>query len=202
MSAAHDFFERVAASPFWFHYLRKLPERNYRATKARIAEVRNRVAGPRVLDLGCGTGEFAGLFDPAAYLGVDVSERYVRFGRRLNPAYRFECADAIRWHGAGGAFDLVLVNGVLHHLDASTASSFLRAALRHAAPGATLLVIEDAELAESGVATRLVHRMDAGHHIRTPAEWLALVSSVALVARSDAYRSGVCPYFLMECRTS
>lgn len=200
MSALHAVLERVGANPFWFHYLRKLPELNYRATRARIAAVRDRLGAPRALDLGCGTGEFAALFAADRYLGVDLSERYVGFARRRHPEHRFECADAVSWPGSGAVFDLVLVNGVLHHLDGHTATALLRAALRHAPPGATLLVIEDCELPDAGLASRLIHRLDAGHYVRTPEAWLGLVSEVVPVARSESYVSGVCPYLLMECR--
>jgi 2-polyprenyl-3-methyl-5-hydroxy-6-metoxy-1,4-benzoquinol methylase len=192
--------DRIGGNPFWFHYLRKLAELNFRATKRRIGAVRDRLGAPRVLDVGCGTGEFAGLFDPARYQGIDLSERYVGFARRTYPAYRFACADAIRWAGTGERFDLLLVNGVLHHLDAAEAQALLRATARHAAPGATLLVIEDTELPDPGWATRIVHGADAGHFIRTPVAWHALVSAVTAIDRTDAYVSGACPYFLMECR--
>jgi SAM-dependent methyltransferase len=196
-----NWLERVGESPFWFHHLRKLPELNYRATKARIARVRDRLGRPRVLDVGCGTGEFCRLFDPAGYLGVDRSEGYVRYARRLNPERRFECADVTTWPGCGERFDLVLVNGVLHHADEASALAILRAALSWGRPGATLLVIEDSELPGPGLLTRLVHGLDAGHFIRTPEAWRALVGTVVPVEEVETYVSGVCPYTLLAGRT-
>jgi SAM-dependent methyltransferase len=193
------FLDRVAENPFWFHWLRKVPELNYRATKARIAAVRDRLGGPRVLDVGCGTGEFAHLFDPRGYVGIDVSERYVRFARRRNPGHRFECADMVGWRNPGRSFDLVLVNGVLHHLDDERAGAVLRAAVACGAPGSTVLVIEDVDLPDAGLGTRLVHRMDEGDHIRSVEAWQRLVGAVVPIAESGTYASGVCSYLLMLC---
>ena len=65
------FADRLAEYPLTFHWLRKVPEANYRATRRRLAAVRDALGKPRVLDLGCGTGEHSALFDPAGYLGLD-----------------------------------------------------------------------------------------------------------------------------------
>jgi len=189
--------DRLAESPLAFHYLRKLPELNYRATKDRLRRLLARSRAERVLDLGCGTGEFAGLFGPAGYAGVDVHPGYVRLAARLHPRHRFVCADALAWPGDGAPFDLTLVNGVLHHLDDATARALLGAALRHTRAGGTLVVIEDVDLPRARAASALVHALDHGAHIRTPAEWLRLVGEVVAVEESETYLSGVCPYLLM-----
>lgn len=192
--------DRLAENPLCFHYLRKLPEWNYRATKRRLRALLARVPQARVLDAGCGTGEFAHLFDPARYLGVDVHPGYVTFARRLNPRHRFECADLVRWGGAGEPFDLVLVNGVLHHLDDDTARALLGSVLAQARPGATLAVIEDVELPRAGVGASLVHSLDHGHFIRGPEDWTRLVGGVARIEESESYVSGLCPYQMMLCK--
>jgi trans-aconitate methyltransferase len=196
---AHGLLDRVAQNPFWFHWLRKLPELNYRETKSRIAAVRDRLGEPRVLDVGCGTGEFAHLFDPQSYLGVDVSDAYVRFAQRRKPQHRFECSDMRAWESAGRTFSLVLVNGILHHLDDTTAREVLGRAVACGAPGSTVLVIEDVELPNAGLGTRLVHRLDEGEHIRSRDVWQELVGGVIPIAESSSYVSGVCPYLLMVC---
>ena len=194
---ARRLVDRIAERPLLFHYLRKLPEMNYRATKARIRHAFARVGPRRVLDLGCGTGEFAALFPPESYLGVDVHPGYVRLAGRLRPAHRFVCADAIDWPGERQPFDLTLVNGVFHHLDDDTARGLLSASVRHTRSGGTLLVIEDAHLPQAGLLSQLVHALDHGHFIRTPEAWSALVSEFVRVEESETYQSGLCPYHLM-----
>ena len=191
--------DRLAEEPRAFHWLRKLPEANYRATKARIRAVRDALGRPRVLDAGCGTGEYAALFEPARYLGVDLHPGYVAYARRRHPRHRFEVADLRDWVGSEQRFDLVLVNGVLHHLDDADARALLGTAARRRAPGGSLLVIEDVSLPRPGLGTRLVHALDHGHFIRDAARWRELVSAVAPIARSETYLSGLCPYHLMLC---
>lgn len=193
------FADKLAEEPLTFHWLRKLPEANYRATKARISAVRDSLGRPRTLDLGCGTGEYSRLFEADRYLGVDVHPGYIAFAQRRNPQHQYLCGDARVWPGTGAPFDLVLVNGVLHHLDDESARAFLRAAHGHLAPGGTLLVIEDVELPAATLGTRMVHLLDHGDHIRDAGRWQELVSAVAPIARSETYTSGICPYHLMLC---
>jgi SAM-dependent methyltransferase len=194
--------DRLAEQPAAFHWLRKLPEWNYGATKRRIAAVRDALAPARVLDCGCGTGEFASLFDPARYLGVDIHPGYVAFARRHRPRHRFDVADLCHWAGDGSAFDFVLVNGVLHHLDDAAALALLGTAVRQLAAGGTLLVIEDVSLPRAGLASRLVHGLDHGRHIRDAERWNELVSRVLPIVSSESYLSGWCPYHLMLCRAA
>ena len=191
--------DRVAEKPAAFHWLRKLPEANYTATKLRIRAVHDSLGAPRVLDAGCGTGEFSRLFDPARYLGVDLHPGYIAFAKRHNRRHRYLCTDLMVWPDTGEQFDLVLVNGVLHHLDDDTARKLLnRAASRLASPG-TLLVIEDVALPRPSSGARLVHGLDHGHFIRDAERWRALVSEQLPITRTETYRSGVCPYHLMLC---
>lgn len=192
--------ERLAERPGTFHWLRKLPEWNSWATKRQIAKVHAALDRPRVLDCGSGTGEFAALFDAERYLGVDIHPGYVAFAQRRHPRHRFTVADLCRWPGVGSPFDLVLVNGVLHHLDDAAAGAVLETAVRQLAPGGTLLVIEDVTLPRPGLVTRLVHWLDYGDYIREPAGWSALVGQVLPIVRSETYLSGWCSYQLMLCR--
>ena len=76
--------------------------------------------GGRVLDLGCGFGDYAPLFaDRCEYLGIDHNESYIETARSMNAgsSAKFIVADVadpiVREHGP---FDLVMMSGVLHHL--------------------------------------------------------------------------------------
>ena len=46
-----------------------------------------------VLDYGCGTGRYSGLFVPSKYLGMDVCERLLSVAKQRNPEHRYELYD-------------------------------------------------------------------------------------------------------------
>ncbi|MBZ5640697.1 MAG: DUF2062 domain-containing protein [Acidobacteriia bacterium] len=105
----------------------------------------------RILDLGCGRGVVAALAAAApvgfaagrSYLGVDVSERYVRAARDALhdvPAASFAATD-LRDFDPPSA-DLVLLVDVLRYLPPPSQDALLRRLGRALSPGATLLVRE------------------------------------------------------------
>ena len=157
------------------------------------------MAPERVFDMGCGTGEFADLFAPEGYLGLDVHPATRASPRGSTRRHRFVCAAALSWPGDGRLFDLALTNGVLHHHDDATARALLRAALAQTRSGGWLVVIEDAHLPRRPFAA-FVHAMDEGDYVRTPEAWMALVGGCAPIEHAESYVSGICPYHLMVAR--
>lgn len=86
----------------------------YRAVQRMIAPLR--VAS--VLDVGCGTGDYAQLFDSrrVRYLGVDISEKMIAECRLLFPGHQFAVADGDAIDQPDDSVDLVLSIGVLEYL--------------------------------------------------------------------------------------
>jgi SAM-dependent methyltransferase len=72
----------------------------------------------RLLEIGCGEGGNLELLatPPGRTVGVDFSERKVRWAARHVGRARFVCADARRLPFRDGAFDIVLCRDVLHHV--------------------------------------------------------------------------------------
>lgn len=93
-----------------------------------------------VLDVGCGTGDFAQLFDPARtrYLGIDISEKMIAECRRLFPSHEFKVADGDAIHAAEESVDLVLSIGVLEYLPDPV--SHLKELARVTRPGGIIIV--------------------------------------------------------------
>jgi SAM-dependent methyltransferase len=187
----------ISESPLLFHWLRKLPENNYAQTKRRIRAW----LGPErlpILDLGCGTGEYAHLFPPGDYTGVDLSDRYVAFAQRHRPRHCFERQSGTALSFADGQFRAVLINGVLHHLDDDVCEAVLREARRVLDPRGSLLLIEDIPASRWNLLGRLMHAADRGHHIRRVSDYRERVVGAFDLVRSEEYRSGICDYLLME----
>lgn len=79
------------------------------------AGIRN---GHRVLDIGTGTGVVAKAAHDRGSLvqGIDFSERMVEEARRRVPGVKFELGSAESLAFEDQTFDVVVANGVLHHL--------------------------------------------------------------------------------------
>ncbi len=81
------------------------------------AEMAAATRGGTVLDVGCAKGaEIRQLFDPALYLGVDISPQLIDLARELNPGFRFLQADATRLPFADDSFDFAISKSVLEHV--------------------------------------------------------------------------------------
>jgi 2-polyprenyl-3-methyl-5-hydroxy-6-metoxy-1,4-benzoquinol methylase len=76
-------------------------------------------AGARILDVGCGIGEFATLAKAAGYdaVGIDVSEPVIRNAQQLHPDVEFVAGDVADLAAAEPeSFDLVTLWDVIEHV--------------------------------------------------------------------------------------
>lgn len=71
----------------------------------------------KTLELGCGTGRLANsLFQISAEVyGVDLSEAVLKIAKTKYPNLKLKCSEVINLPYPDDYFDLVIVNGSLHH---------------------------------------------------------------------------------------
>ncbi len=190
------FLTFVSQVPWLWNGLRWLAEAGYHGhyrTIERVLEPR-RGSTRRFLDLGCGTGQFAGSFPAERYVGVDPTRPYIAYAAGHRPGH-YTVMDGSALGLAGDTFDGALVLGVFHHLsDEIVRRSMVE--LDHAlTPDATLLVIEDVPPPSPwNLPGRIMHWLDRGDHIRTDAEYRALFAPHFEVRESFSMRSGICDY--------
>jgi SAM-dependent methyltransferase len=130
--------------------------------------------GLKVLELGCGPGTNAHLFTGCQYLGIDINPEYVKKAQRLFPEHTFVTADVLRYDFTAGAYDWVLVNSFLHHIDDQQVRAIFAAVARIRA--ARVLILDLVLPAEPSVA-RLLARLDRGEYARPIEAWRALLPS-------------------------
>jgi SAM-dependent methyltransferase len=110
-----------------------------------IKETLQAQPGERVLDIGCGVGaSLPYLPDSVRYVGIDVSEAYIRKARM---SYRqrgeFICLDLASVDGDQfGTFDRVFAFGVLHHLSDDLAQQVVELAGQVLRPGGRFATID------------------------------------------------------------
>ena len=202
--------ERLGAAlstPRAWHFLRKLPEFDYRQTKGRIRSIlgdegetprETQTQRGTVLDLGCGTGEYAPLFSPERYVGLDMWTPFVRYASTRLRDFSFLVGDGERLPFPDDRFRRVLVNGVIHHMGDASADRLLGEVSRVVRPSGAVLIIEDVPSSALNLPGRLMHAMDQGDHIRTAEAYGALIGRHLSITRTEAYRSGICEYALFE----
>ena len=99
--------------------------------------------GERILDLGCGNGRLAELFQERAvdYLGVDWAEKLIEKARKRYPARKFQKANALNLPLPSNYFDKIFSIAVFHHLPSKKLRiKFLREVKRVLKPDGLLIL--------------------------------------------------------------
>ncbi|HEU5104158.1 MAG TPA: class I SAM-dependent methyltransferase [Roseiflexaceae bacterium] len=189
--------DRLSEQPQAWNILRRIVENGFRGEKAVIARELApwQDTGQReFLDFGCGTGEFAPCFPAEHYTGVDLAPHYVRFAGRTR-AGSFAVTDGAAIGLQSDSFDAALVVGVFHHMPDDLVRATVAELHRVMKPSSTLLVMEDIPPPDAwNIAGHLMHWLDRGGHIRSAAEYRALLEPHFAARNVYNMRSGICDY--------
>ena len=187
------FVNLLASDPRVFMLLRRILEGNFNAQKKALQDDFTAKDGEKVLDIGCGTGEFSVFFQNAAYTGIDAEKKYIDYAQR-NCKGKFLIADASHLPFSENAFDKVIIMGVLHHMNDEQCRRVLAEARRVLSSNGRMLVMEDIKLAEENFLTRFIHRFDLGKNIRNKEEYRILLQRHFAVEKEFTIQNGLSPY--------
>ena len=163
-------------------------------------------SGDRILDIGCGPGDIlAHLPTDVRYVGFDANPSYIENARqRFGGRGEFFCHHITRaMLDQFAGFDIVLANGVLHHLDDVDAMALLEIAQRALKTGGRLVTLDGCYVEGQSRVARYLLARDRGEFVRTQDEYARLTrpffANVTLHIRDDLMRI---PYthIVMECR--
>lgn len=168
-----------------------------------VREYVRAVKGQRVLDIGCGPADVLAHLPDVEYFGVDLSPKYVeaakaRFGERGT----FLCMDAAEFVvNEPGSFDIVMANGLLHHLpdaEARSVFSIAKAALKNSG---YMVSFDGCFLPEQSPVVRTLLRMDRGKFVRKRESYIELAreyfDSAEGFVREDFYSIPYCTLFMV-----
>jgi len=161
--------------------------------------------GMRVLDIGCGPADILSYFPKVDYVGVDHSSAYVEAARkRYGSRGRFVCESvAETTMREPGSFDLVMANGVVHHLDDDEAARLFAVAAQALKPTGRLVTLDGCFVEGQSPVARWLLRRDRGCFVRSEAGYRQLAdlyfAKVRGAIRHDLIRM---PYthLIMQCQ--
>jgi len=193
--------DRVFESAFGYRYLRGLFHFGVRMQPIRKAlDLR---AGDRVLDVGCGTGDYAPLVNRAdcQYVGIDLYAPYIEKARQLYPApnREYRVGDIRSLKLEPRSFNKALILGVMHHLTDEENLVMLRDLNRIISER---IVIMDLSPGGWHVVNTILCRFDRGRYPRRLKAQCELLGRVFDVTWAGEYfvRSGIQRYSLIVCR--
>lgn len=98
----------------------------------------------RMLDVGCGVGNFHPLLIPhfARIDGVDISPSSIERGQASNPDVHYQCYDGHKLPFEDSSIDLAITVCVMHHVPPENWPNFAREMHRVVRPGGLALVFE------------------------------------------------------------
>jgi SAM-dependent methyltransferase len=142
----------------------------------------NIAPGQKVLDIGCGPGNTVGRFPAGVkYVGFDISEAYIahaksRFAGDPDKTFLVGTAESFieRLPEPMQNSDLVVINGLLHHLEDGEALTALKLARMALATGGRLVCLEPSFLIHQASVSRWLLKRDRGRNVRSEPEWKAL----------------------------
>lgn len=174
-------------------FLRKIVEANFKKQKEIIKKYFSAAANEKILDIGCGTGEFSVFFNSAAYIGIDINKEYIDYAKRKYSS-EFLIADAMNLPFSDRTFNKILIIGVLHHLNDKESNIVLKEARRTLTSNGQMLIMEDIKTLKDGFFTNLIHNVDLGDFIRNQDGYRELLNKHFMINQEFSIKSGLCPY--------
>lgn len=123
--------------------------------------------GMKILDLGCGPGTNTKIFQENDYLGIDISENYIKKARHQHPSYKFIRGTFLALdESLNESFDVILMSGLIHHLSDETATNFINKSHALLKRGGKLLAIENCIHSKQSRLKKKFILMDRGEYVR------------------------------------
>ena len=131
-----------------------------------------------ILDIGCGTADIlAYLPKTVKYVGFDASPHYIeaakaRFGSRGE--FHCEYVDEMIIEEME-AFDIVVANGLLHHLNDEEVTKLCRISVKALTPGGRIITHDPCYCEHQSRLARYIISCDRGQNVRMGEEYLSLL---------------------------
>lgn len=167
---------------------------NYFAIRKIIDRVLKGYRYNDVLDFGCGIGMLAPLFPTEKYLGFDIDQKAIEYAKATYPKYKFIVGDATNIK-LKKTFDLIIVIGVLHHLDNREVKSAMGVMKSLLSREGKILIIEAIPpIFKWNILGQFLRALDNGHFVRTIPSYKTLIGKDLVIEKQYPQIGGILDY--------
>ena len=122
----------------------------------------------KVLDVGCGPAEILNFLPEIDYTGLDLSEFYIFAAKNKHIKHTFICPDVnYLIEKRMGKFDLIMANGLLHHLDDQTVMALISSVHKLLSNGGRFVTIDGCYTQKQSILTKFMLNNDRGDFVRS-----------------------------------
>lgn len=171
--------------PFLYN-LRFLIAGDQKLTRQFVAENYQVYNCRSVLDIGCGTGDFAPLFPKEEYLGIDTNPAYISFAKNKY-LHQFFVGNILNYNFGKQFFDASILISFLHHLSDQQVKRILPKIISLTRK---IIIIVDLN-PQTSFLKKLAIRLDRGNFVRTTEKKIVLLSHFAKIVKISHFSTGL-----------
>ena len=200
-----DRLKQTLDHPMLFNLVQFAISGRQNKTRRLIREGLNLQAGERLLDVCCGTGEFANVA-LGPYLGIDLNPKYIEYAAHQygaghqHPEREFLAEDitGVSFAGRSFTFPKAMMINSMHHLTVEQNRAVLSAV---AQVTTDRFVVVDMDPRPGNPLSKFLADQDRGDYIRPLEEQVALVEPFFTVENAYKYYSGLCGQTIIICHS-
>jgi SAM-dependent methyltransferase len=158
------------------------------------------IAGRKVLDVGCGPGNYSGLFSNAQYTGFDLDPNYIAYANLTfkKPNASFLVGNAVTPPLFSEKFDFIFSVGLYHHISDEGTIQSLKALQGMIAEGGSLFIVDAVFPNNLNVLGYVLRKLDRGKHVRSFRAYKELIESNFIPTSVDYHTAGVLDFIVYK----
>ncbi len=160
------------------------------------------ITGRKVLDVGCGLGNYSELFSNAQYTGFDLDPAYIDYANLTfkKPNASFLIGNAVAPPLSGEKFDLIFSVGLYHHISDEGTVQSLKALQGMLAEGGSIFIVDAVFPQNLNVLGYVLRKLDRGKHVRSFRAYKELIENNFIPIAVDYQTAGVLDFIVYKLR--
>ena len=196
--------DSLLSNPFFYIFFQKLLAHKNSGERF-VKEFINPKPNARILDIGCGTAAVLEyLPGDVDYTGYDLNPAYINYAaKKFKERGKFYCKNMSDLDfKKNEIFDIVLLKGLLHHLDNKESKKIFHIASNCLRPGGYVVTLDSVYFDGQSKIARYLISKDRGQYVRTEHEYSDLARAFFPEVQTTVLHNMLkVPYthFVMKC---